>query len=249
MPRLKPLHAIWAVALLVGLAMACSSSDGSDGQAGAADGAGDTRSGDVYTLKQQFQVSIDMSSTKFNETKRIPRDYSCDRDDVSPPIDWGDVPDGTVSLALVVDSDQVPGTPWVHWVLWGIPADAAGLPEGVPNTPKAPSVGATAGQGTNDDAKVGWSGPCPPPYTLAMPDGVPAARCQIEKRQVGQDLHVQALRTRYRNLARSGRHQGGPPASDGRTYPGRWRAGGRVRRQGRVAESSRMRPPRHPGSD
>ena len=171
MQRLKPVHvAIWAIGLLVGLATACSSSDGNDGQAGAADGAGETQSGDIYSLKQQFPMSIDMSSTKFNETRRIPRDYSCERDDISPPIDWGDVPDGTVSLALLVDSDQVPGQPWAHWVLWGISADATGLPEGVPGTSAAPSVGTKAGQGTNDDGKVGWSGPCPPPFTLAMPD-------------------------------------------------------------------------------
>ena len=145
MQRLKPLHAICAFALLVGLATACSSSDGNDGQAGAAGGAGETQSGDIYSLKQQFPMSIDMSSTKFNETRRIPRDYSCERDDISPPIDWGDVPDGTVSLALLVDSDQAPGKAWVHWVLWGIPSDATGLPEGVPDTP-ASAVGGSQGR-------------------------------------------------------------------------------------------------------
>ena len=60
-----------------------------------------------------------------------------------------DVPDGTVSLALVVDSDQFPGAPWVHWVLWGIPPDARGLPEAVPNTAEAPSIGSGARQGIN----------------------------------------------------------------------------------------------------
>ena len=54
----------------------------------------------------------------------------------------------------------------VHWVLWGIPAGARGLPEAVPNTPDAPSVGPKAGQGTNNEKKVGWLGPCPPPVHL-----------------------------------------------------------------------------------
>ena len=66
----------------------------------------------------------------------------------------------------MVDSDQFPGSPWVHWVLSGIPPDARGLPEAIPNTAEAPSIGPTARQGTNSDEKVGWSGPCPPPLRV-----------------------------------------------------------------------------------
>jgi Raf kinase inhibitor-like YbhB/YbcL family protein len=157
-----------ATVLLAALATACSSSDGDDGQVGAAaDAGGDARSAEVYKLAQQFGLSIPMSSTKFNETRRIPRTSSCERENVSPPIAWGDVPDGTVSLALLVDSDQfvraeLPDLLWVHWVLWNIPPDARGLPEAVPKTTSVPSIGPQAGQGTNDEKDVGWSGPCKP---------------------------------------------------------------------------------------
>ena len=90
---------------------------------------------------------------------------------MSPPITWGDVPDGTVSLALMVDSDQHPGSLWGHWVLWGIPPDARGLPEAVPNGPDAPDVGPKAAQGTNEDKKLGWSGPCPGVLKLSFQPG------------------------------------------------------------------------------
>lgn len=153
-----------AAAMLAALAAGCSSSGDDGGQAGAASGSGGG-GGDIYKLTQQFDMSIEVSSTKFNATRRIPRTYSCERDDISPPIDWGGVPDGAVSLALLVDSDQLvreerPDLVWVHWVLWNIPPDASGVPENVSKTAAVPLIGPNAGQGTNDEQNIGWSGPC-----------------------------------------------------------------------------------------
>jgi Raf kinase inhibitor-like YbhB/YbcL family protein len=116
-----------------------------------------------HDLAQQFDLSIEMTSSEFSEIKRIPKKYGCEQTDVSPPIAWTDVPEGTVSLALLVDSDQLPGPRLVHWLLWGISPNATELPEAVPNGPEAPTIGPTARQGTNSDEKVGWSGPCPEP--------------------------------------------------------------------------------------
>ena len=161
-------YTVATLVLLAMLAAACSSSGGDEGQAGAASDSGSEGGDpDVYKLTQQFDMSIEVSSTKFNETRRIPRTYSCERDDISPPIDWGGVPDGAVSLALLVDSNQTareerPDLLWTHWVLWNIPPDAEGLPENVPKTAAVPSIGPNAGQGTNDDQNIGWSGPCRP---------------------------------------------------------------------------------------
>ena len=149
--------------LLVALVVGCSSDDGATGAA-----AGEAEVEDEYKLAQQFALSIAVTSTKFNETRRIPRLYSCTQEGISPPISWGEAPAGTVSLALVVDSDQHAGPPWVHWVLWGIPADARSLPEAVPNTPEAPSVGPNAAQGTNTENNIGWTGPCPTPVLLSI---------------------------------------------------------------------------------
>ena len=159
-----------AIALLALLAAGCSSSDEEGGgQAGAASEAGSEEgAGNVYKLAQQFDMTIDVSSTKFNETRRIPRMYGCKQDNVSVPISWGDVPDGAVSLALLMDSTQYPGERHVHWLLWNIPVDLRDLPEAVANGPDAPSVGPRAAQGTNSDGTVGWSGPCPEPVTLGV---------------------------------------------------------------------------------
>ena len=164
-----------ATALVGALALGCSSGDnGANGAEVPADNAGaagaeadaDAAAVEEYALIQQFDLGITATSSKFNEERRIPRQYSCTEEDVSAPITWSDVPEGTVSVALVVDSDQFPGTLWTHWVLWGIPPDARGLPEAVPNTAEAPSIGPKARQGTNSDKRVGWSGPCPPAYSV-----------------------------------------------------------------------------------
>jgi Raf kinase inhibitor-like YbhB/YbcL family protein len=190
--RLRSIKAVFVAAvLLAALAAACSSSDGDDGQVGAAaDAEGDARSTEVYKLAQQVDLSIDLTSSKFNETRRIPRTSSCEREDVSPPITWGDVPEGTVSLALLVDSDQFvrekfPDLLWVHWVLWNIPPDARGLPEAVPKTPSLPSIGPQAGQGTNDETNVGWSGPCKPAFRV----GWTVRATQSERRQLVSKYH------------------------------------------------------------
>jgi Raf kinase inhibitor-like YbhB/YbcL family protein len=177
-------------AVLVGiavLAVACSSGD--DGQADASASAGTAvpagttavaedgaASGfeEEYTLAQQFDLSINLISSTFNETKRIPRKYSCTDGDISPPMTWSDIPEGTVSIALLVDSDQHPGPRWVHWMLWGIPPAAGGLPEAVPNTPEATSIGPKARQGTNSEKMVGWSGPCPQPARVPFSSGRPS---------------------------------------------------------------------------
>ena len=102
-------------ALLFMLALGCSSDD--DGAAPAA--ASDAEDGaepavGQYALAQRFDLSVAVTSTRFSETRRIPRTYSCTQDDISPPITWGDVPEGTVSIALMVDSDQFPGPLWGH---------------------------------------------------------------------------------------------------------------------------------------
>ena len=159
MTRLRSFVAASVAAVL--LAAACSSDDG--GAAPAAEtGGGSDPTVEEYALTQQVDLTIAVTSTQFNETRRIPRKYSCTHESVSVPISWGDVPEGTVSLALLVESNQAPGPLWVHWLLWGMPPDLRSLPEAVPNGPDAPDVGPNAAQGTNTDNELGWSGPCPP---------------------------------------------------------------------------------------
>jgi Raf kinase inhibitor-like YbhB/YbcL family protein len=105
-------------------------------------------------------MKVDVTSTAFREGQPIPAQYTADGKDVSPPLSWGGVPAGTRSLALVCEDPDAPRGTWSHWVLFNLPADASGLPEGVPPEAKLPSG---AAQGTNDFRKVGYGGPSPPP--------------------------------------------------------------------------------------
>ena len=111
MTRLRSFVAASVAAVL--LTAACSSDDG--GAAPAAEtGGGSDATVEEYALTQQVDLTIAVTSTQFNETRRIPRKYSCTHEGVSVPITWGDVPDGTVSLAMLVESNQAPGALWVH---------------------------------------------------------------------------------------------------------------------------------------
>lgn len=99
-------------------------------------------------------MSISLRSSAFADGDTIPRVYTCDGDDVSPPLDWSGVPSGAVELAVVVEDPDAPGGTFVHWVLWGLDAGQGGLAEG--------RVPAGVRQGRNDFGRVGWGGPCPP---------------------------------------------------------------------------------------
>jgi len=102
---------------------------------------------------------MELSSLAFNDGDMIPDKYTCDGADVSPPLEWGLVPEGTKSIALICDDPDAPVGTWVHWVYYDIPADTKGLPENI-----APQENPDNGgkQGTNDFRRIGYGGPCPP---------------------------------------------------------------------------------------
>lgn len=103
-----------------------------------------------------------LTSSAFKEGDLIPSKYSCDGDDVSPPLSWSGLPKGTVSLALIGDDPDAPGGMWVHWVAYSIPATSTGFPEAVPQDR---TLADGTKQGTSDFRKVGYGGPCPPSGT------------------------------------------------------------------------------------
>jgi Raf kinase inhibitor-like YbhB/YbcL family protein len=109
----------------------------------------------VRPSKEGGDMALEITSSAFVEGAVIPVRHTADGPDVSPALAWGAGPEGTNGFALICDDPDAPtAKPWVHWVIWGIPGDARGLPEGVP-----------AGdylQGTNDFRKVGYGGPSPP---------------------------------------------------------------------------------------
>jgi Raf kinase inhibitor-like YbhB/YbcL family protein len=103
-------------------------------------------------------MAFTLTSGAFAEGGAIPRKFSCDGDNVSPPLNWEGAPDDTASLALIVDDPDARG--FVHWVVFNMTASqSGGLPEGFSSSPDAPP------QGTNGGGKLGWYGPCPPSGT------------------------------------------------------------------------------------
>jgi hypothetical protein len=105
-------------------------------------------------------MMILVSSPAFVEEGFIPAKYTCDGDDISPPLKWSEPPPGTRSIALICDDPDAPGGAWVHWVLYGLPPSLTELPEGVPAAEVLPNG---ARQGINDFKRIGYGGPCPPP--------------------------------------------------------------------------------------
>jgi Raf kinase inhibitor-like YbhB/YbcL family protein len=105
-------------------------------------------------------MTIELTSSAFREGEIIPKPYTGDGKDQSPPLRWADPPAGTKSFALIADDPDAPRGTWVHWVLFNLPAETRELKEGVP-TEKTLSNGAK--QGTNDFKKIGYGGPAPPP--------------------------------------------------------------------------------------
>lgn len=102
---------------------------------------------------------MNLQTSAFTNGESIPREFSCDGDNVSPPLRWSDAPENTKSFALIVDDPDAPGGTFVHWVYYDIPKTVNELPRGV-DTGKNPGPGGT--QGSNDFGKVGYGGPCPP---------------------------------------------------------------------------------------
>jgi len=107
-------------------------------------------------------MAIKFKSSVFEEGEIIAKRYTCDDENVSPPLEWEGIPEGTQSLALICDDPDAPGKTWVHWVLYNIPAKAKELPEAIPDD-EVLEDGSV--HGINDFNKYGYGGPCPPPPT------------------------------------------------------------------------------------
>lgn len=108
-------------------------------------------------------MEFTIASTAFEDEGSIPARHTCDDVDVSPALEWVGVPEGTESVALIVDDPDAPDPAapkmtWVHWVLYNIPAATSGLPEGTTSD----DLPAGTLEGLNDWKETGYRGPCPP---------------------------------------------------------------------------------------
>src|SRR5690242_2413703 len=108
-------------------------------------------------------MSIKVRSDAFGENEPIPARFTRDGENVSPPIHWEDLPQGTRELAVIVEDPDAPtAEPFIHWVAYKIPATVPGLGEGVPQQAK-PKGAVPGAQGPNSFRTVGYDGPAPPP--------------------------------------------------------------------------------------
>ena len=105
---------------------------------------------------------MQITSSAFHDGEAIPRQYSREGAEHSPPLSIEDIPDGAASLALIVDDPDAPNKTWVHWLLWNVPADRTAIPEDVPQEETVAVLGGAA-QGLNDFDEIGYGGPMPPP--------------------------------------------------------------------------------------
>jgi Raf kinase inhibitor-like YbhB/YbcL family protein len=102
--------------------------------------------------------AMELRSTAFKQGDAIPRRHTCDGEDLSPPLEWNDVPAGVRSLALFCDDPDAPGGTWHHWAVYDIPPDSTGLPEGVGRQKEKAGFRLAI----NDFRQSGYGGPCPP---------------------------------------------------------------------------------------
>ncbi len=110
--------------------------------------------GPVRDLWYLLTMAIEVSSPAFKSGGLIPTKHTGEGEDVSPALNWSGLPEGTREIALICDDPDAPRPePWVHWVLYKIPAVCTGLPEG-----------GTEGvlEGRNDFGRAGYGGPMPP---------------------------------------------------------------------------------------
>lgn len=104
-------------------------------------------------------MALKISTKAFEYGKTIPAKYTCEGENVSPELHWNEVPNATVTLAMICEDPDAPGGTFTHWIIYNLSPNSSGLEQGVP-LQKNLDNGAI--QGSNDMNKYGYGGPCPP---------------------------------------------------------------------------------------
>jgi Raf kinase inhibitor-like YbhB/YbcL family protein len=107
--------------------------------------------------EEVIKEDMKIDSPAFSENEMIPSKYTCDGDDINPPLNITGIPGNAESIVLVVDDPDAPGKTWVHWTVWNIDPAVAEIPEN--------SVPDGAIEGVTDFGTPGYGGPCPPSGT------------------------------------------------------------------------------------
>ena len=145
-------------------------------------------------------MAFTISSPAFVAGHDLPSDYTCEGGDISPALAWSGIPDGTKSLALIVDDPDAPDPAapkrvWVHWVLYNLPASTSRLAEATDHD----SLPEGTLEGKNDWKRTGYGGPCPPigrhryffklfALDVLLPDLKQPTKAELEKAMEGHIL-------------------------------------------------------------
>lgn len=149
---------------------------------------------------------MEITSPAFKSGGMIPQRYTCDGDDVSPPLEWRDAPKNTQAFALICDDPDAPMGTWVHWVVYDLPAHVTKLAEGLPADRQLENGGK---HGTTSARSLGYHGPCPPSgvhryffklYALDSPTDLPpgATKERLLAAMKGHILAEAELMGRYK---------------------------------------------------
>jgi Raf kinase inhibitor-like YbhB/YbcL family protein/uncharacterized protein (TIGR00297 family) len=145
----------------------------------------------------ELMNTIPLSSPAFAPGQPIPAKFTCEGENLSPELQWGNPPAWTKSLVLIMNDPDAPMGTYVHWVIYNIPSTLTGLPEGVSKDPTVEGIGT---QGINSARKTGYTGPCPPPgkphryfFTLYALDIWTIFDAGFSKEQVLQQIEGHAL--------------------------------------------------------
>ena len=154
---------------------------------------------------QEVNTAMQLTSQSFANQNVMAKKFTCDGEDISPALEWSDVPEETKSFALIVDDPDAPDPAnpkmtWVHWILYNIPTTVRSLPEGV----KDRDLPKGTFQGLNDWKKTGYGGPCPPigkhryfhklyALNIILPDLTRPTKAKLEEAIEGHILYKAEL--------------------------------------------------------
>ncbi len=105
-------------------------------------------------METNSKPHLQIRSDAFQNGEKIPSRFTCDGEDINPALEISDLPEGTETLALIVEDPDAPNGTYTHWLIWDIP------PSGSINEDDAPGT-----QGKNDFGNSNYGGPCPPSGT------------------------------------------------------------------------------------
>ena len=153
--------------------------------------------------------TLRLASPRYGSGAEMPAEFTCDGQELSPPLEWYGLPPGTRSLALILQDPDAPDPAhpqrtWVHWVLYNLPPTEAGLPEGLSDD----ELPGGALQGRNDWGRTGYGGPCPPvgrhryvhrlfALDAELPDLGEPTRAELERAMEGHVLASAELTATY----------------------------------------------------